>query len=265
MQGGFVVPRINLRPQETAQELLAALESGGELPLPPLVPDIAAGQGSLGGQLAQRDGPPASPCLPLRERQRLLALRGQLQAEEAWRAADAAAAAAAAPESAAPPRLARGAYSAASQRLAAWLAEYLAVQQRNKRVLMKWWWCCHPMGGTTPAHAESSVAICERDTLLARLDGLWADFLAVSSGGGAGWLGLPGTGVWLATCLAYTWLPCLRGCRGAARAARPGVPAPLAPPPRLPLPCSLAGSLAFSPGPASLSSHAYPPPPPPSV
>jgi hypothetical protein len=172
--GPYAVPRINLRLEEMTAALQRALASGGELPQPPLLPDSAA------GQLAASGGSPGSASLPLRERRQLLALRERLAREEAATAAAVAREHSVLFPEEPPLRTLRGSYAAAARKLASWLAEYLAVQHRNKRVALKWWWCAKGGGGAvTPAAAEGRLAVCERDALLSRLDTLWAAFLSV--------------------------------------------------------------------------------------
>lgn len=186
------MPRINLHTADTAAALRAAFDAGCELPKPPLLPDMAA---------KQRDGVPfdapeakldpdniSSVSIKLREQQQLFDLRWQLQEQEQ---AHAVAAAATAPLQlpglgGSPIRTLSGRYSAAAQRLIVWLTEYLAVQHRNKQTLLTWWWLQKQAEAdrlTTPVEAAATIAVCERDTMLARLDALWADFLAVSGGG----------------------------------------------------------------------------------
>ena len=82
--GDYVTAKINLQPSETAQALQAALISGGPLPQPPLVPDVAAGhlEGLDAAQQQQLRLLYGQPWLRLRERQQLAALRMDLQQQQ---------------------------------------------------------------------------------------------------------------------------------------------------------------------------------------
>ncbi|KAL4434485.1 hypothetical protein ABPG75_000926 [Micractinium tetrahymenae] len=72
-----------------------------------------------------------------------------------------------------------GRYAPQARLLVSWVAEFLAVQYRNKRELLKAWYRspANTVGGASAAAADGLAAVCERDALVARLDNLWMDFL----------------------------------------------------------------------------------------
>ena len=177
LEGGQLRARFDLQPARTAGALHAALDSGGLLPRLPLVPDFAAGQ--LPPSAGQEDAR-GSATLLLRELGQLTTLRAQLEQQQQQGAAGASPAAGV-DDIGAPPALA-GRYAPAARRLAAWVAELLAVQHRNQGRLLKQFYSQTALGGTTPRSAESSLAVCERNRLLTRIDALWSDFLLVGGG-----------------------------------------------------------------------------------
>jgi hypothetical protein len=176
MDGGQLRARFDLRPQQTAGALHAALDSGGLLPQLLLVPDFDAGQ--LPPSAGQEDAR-GSATLLLRELGQLTALRTQLEQAQEQQGAAGSTPSAGLDDIGAPPVLA-GRYAPAARRLAAWVAELLAVQHRNQGMLLKQFYSQTAVGGTTPRSADSSLAVCERNRVLSRIDALWSDFLVVS-------------------------------------------------------------------------------------
>lgn len=176
---------VRVRPHELAAQLRAALQQGAPLPQP----EVADPWGDLERRrtravLAEFEArglvglPPAerqrieaqlaleerSVGLRLREAQQLQRLRADaVAAAAAWDAGRG------------------GRYAPAARQLAAWVAEWLAVQRRNRREAAKVWLrspATNP-GGASEAEAEGVLAVAERDALLVLVDALWGDFLAV--------------------------------------------------------------------------------------
>ena len=216
VQQQLVQIRINLRPEETARQLAAALRNGGALPEPQLIDPSPAASQELGaskwtGQevspeeaqkkleqvpseaakkqqealAADEAGGRAAAAQPrLRERQAAAALRAQLEADGAgsgWADDGAASAVLGDARGLAPPP--QGRYAAAARQLAAWVAEQLAVQQRNRRAILKEWFRAQATtlggGGVTDVAAQDTLRVRERALLTTRLDSLWAGFLEV--------------------------------------------------------------------------------------
>lgn len=169
---------VRVRAPALAAQLHAALQQGTQLPRP----EVADPWGDLERRRARAVLDVAS--IPPRERQQIEA---QLSLEErsvgvrlrtsqqlVQLRADAAAAAAAW-------EMGGGRYAPAARQLAAWVAEWLAVQHRNRREVLKTWLRSpdYSPGGLSEAEAEGALAVAERDTLLLLLDALWGDFLMV--------------------------------------------------------------------------------------
>lgn len=176
--------------------------------LPPQQAEQAEQQLAAAGQQQGRlEGPPPGrpkPRLRLRERQELAALRRQMaDFAPAPVLPDGGGGAAGSRgggglTSSGEPAF-RGLHAPQARLLTAWVAEFLAVQYRNKRELLKAWYRspANTAGGACAAAADGLVAVCERDALTARLDALWMDFLEV------GRPPAPVTSCWLA-CLSVS-------------------------------------------------------------
>lgn len=208
-----VLIRLDLRPAETAQQLAAALRSGGALPEPQYIDPEAAAQAAVvrpqwqgrdvseaelwdllpslaaqqQQQLAAADaaaGRAAAGQPRLRERQALAARRARFEAapDTSWPDDGGSSAALGELRGLAPPP--RGRYAAAARQLAAWAAEQLVVQHRNRRAILKQWYRTQSLGtgqgGASEVAAEDVLLVRERALMATRLDTLWAGFLEVS-------------------------------------------------------------------------------------
>lgn len=190
-EGGRVAANVRVDSSATASQLLRALRRGERLPQPALLQperdvqrwqaqhSLAVGllppseRAELEARLSKAvlDGPSAH----LRERQQWAELRMQVEAAmDAWGSGDGAGGA---------PALPRGPYAATARQLAAWVAEWLAVQRRNKQEVLKAWYRDPQTtpGGATDSAAEGVVSVAERNNLAVVLDALWGDFLVVST------------------------------------------------------------------------------------
>ncbi|PRW59265.1 pre translocase subunit [Chlorella sorokiniana] len=203
-----VVVQVNMRPAETAQELAAALRGGGALPEPPVLDptplehepveegkwqgrpisteellsrlDEMAAQRRQELEAAEEAAARAAAGRPrLRERQALAAQRARSEAAAGGAPAESGSAAVLGLYGLAPPP--RGRHAEAARQLAAWVAEQLVMQHRNKRAILKQWYrtraAASGQGGVADATAEGVLLVRERALLVTRLDALWAGFL----------------------------------------------------------------------------------------
>ena len=189
---------VDFKPDVLAAQLAVALGSGGPLPPPPRAnPEASLGRfGSAEGRMQavleqlpeeeegrQRLPPP----LPLRQRQAEAAVRTAAAAVAADPPAALPAGASSAgggdlPDLSGSAAALRGRHAAAAGTLATWVADFLAASYASRRALLEWWYRQpgNTVGGATRAAARSAVDVVEKDALLARLDSMWQDFLAVS-------------------------------------------------------------------------------------